>query len=411
MQISDLFRTKKSEENTPIPEPVSTIEALSPDAKNPTETYVYYGTRICGKVTASLPVLSAFLPKIFNAEKQRQKEDEELQNRKRDKLAQNLNEVNNSIARIKVEKEKSENKISWLGEKIAELKEKLTEEKSKNGELNKMANVKLIIGLVILTILTVYLFVFYSSTFYSAFFKEFTFDESIGAAMFDSQAIPNSWMKGFGQFLFIICAPIIFLGLGYGLHFFMMQKSLFKYVKTGSILFITLSFDCILAYLIAEKMYNLIIMTKLGNFPDFNVKMAMEDVNFWAVIFCGFIVYIIWGIVFDMTLTAYEDLRSNKKEINMIEQAIEVKRDEIEAEKEKIANHSAELSTLETNRKAIEFEMSHTYHYEIQVIKTAINDFFSGWMAMMGSLNRSRKEQEDAHTIYNKTVATLFEES
>lgn len=132
-----------------------------------------------------------------------------------------------------------------------------------------------------------------------------------------------------------------------------MQQELWtKYLKTFSVLLITFIFDCILAYLIAKKIYDIEVMTKLGEFPDFNIGMAVEDVNVWAVIFCGFIVYIIWGIVFDMSMTAYEDLRSNRKEILKIEESLRGKQNAISQEKQAIVNVKAELEQLE-NKKII----------------------------------------------------------
>ena len=53
--VAALFQTKPTASPTSKP-----ITQLSPDVKLQDETYVYYGTRICGKVTASLPALSAF---------------------------------------------------------------------------------------------------------------------------------------------------------------------------------------------------------------------------------------------------------------------------------------------------------------------------------------------------------------
>lgn len=401
--VANLFQPKQ----TTIYQPQSFTQ-LSEDTKLQDETYVYYGTRICGKVTASLPALSAFLPRVFNAEKQRQIADEELQRRHKEELAKNLEETESNITNVKAEIGKTEHRIGTVCDELANLKEKLIEAKSLHGEVNKVARVKLILGLVILSILTVYLIVFYSSTFYSAFFKQFDAEITIGAAMFDPQAIPHALADGFGELIFILCAPIIFMGLGYGLHFFMQQESWTKYVKTSGILAITFIFDCILAYLIAKKIYDIEIMTKLGEFPDFNIKMAIQDVNVWAVIFCGFIVYLIWGIVFDMAMTAYEDLRSNRKEILKIEENIKNKKDLLSQEKQNLTDIKAKLESLDNKKKAITAAMSKTVHFDTHIIKTALSEFFMGWMTMMNGLSRPKAEQEEANKIYSTTIQQLF---
>lgn len=407
MRINDrvvsLFRTKQTSTY-----PSHSYIRINEDAKLQDETYVYYGTRICGKVTASLPALSAFLPRVFNAEKQRQIEDEEMQRRHKQNLAKKLEGTDNDIIQTKAEIGKNEHRIQYLNDSITTLNEKLLEAKSIHGDINKMAKVKMIIGLVILTILTLYLIIFYSSTFYSAFFKQFGVNVTIGEAMFDPQAIPHALSEGLGELIFIMCAPIIFMGLGYGLHFFMQQDTWTKYVKTGSVLIITFIFDCILAYLIAKKIYDIEILTKLGEYPDFNIRMAIADINVWAVIFCGFIVYIIWGIVFDMTLTAYEDIRSNKKEILKLEDNISAKKDSLSQERQILTNNNAKLESLENNRKSLVAEMSNTIYYDTQIIRTALSDFFTGWMTMMNGLSRPAIEQNEANQIYKTTIDQLF---
>lgn len=401
--LSDLFQSKQISTY-----PSQTSILVNEDNKSQDETYVYYGTRICGKVTASLPALSAFLPRVFNAEKQRQIADEELQQRRKQELLKNLEETDNKINLTKAEITKNEHRIQDLDDHINSLKDKLIEAKSVHGDVNKMAKVKLIVGLVILTILTLYLFIFYSSTFYSAFFKQFGTDVNIGEAMFDSQAIPHALADGLGELLFIMCAPIIFMGLGYGLHFFMLQESWTKYIKTASVLVITFLFDCILAYLIAEKIYNIQSLTQLGEFPQFSIGLAVADINVWAVIFCGFIVYIIWGIVFDMTLTAYEDIRSNRKEILKLEENIQSKKDSLSKEKQNLTDKKAELQTLESKKQSQLNAASQTIHYDTQIIRVALSDFFTGWMTMMNGLSRPEYEQTEANKIYNDAINQLF---
>mgnify|MGYP006954271865 CR=1 FL=1 len=94
--IANLFRSKQA----PAVQSATTV-FVNEDVKKQDETYVYYGTRICGKVTASLPALSAFLPRVFNAEKQRQIDNEEIQQQHREKLQKKLNEVENKITDTK----------------------------------------------------------------------------------------------------------------------------------------------------------------------------------------------------------------------------------------------------------------------------------------------------------------------
>ncbi|MDE7472946.1 MAG: hypothetical protein K2M68_05100 [Muribaculaceae bacterium] len=386
----------------------------SPDNKIQDETYKNYGIRICGKVTASLNVLNPFLLSVYNGEKQRQISDKELQEQRKNQLSNELVQKNGQISLEKTKKEAISSKIQNLQDDIENLSSELLEAKNKNGQINKMARVKLWIGCIILSILTVYLFIFYSSTFYSAFFKNFlesylSGDKTgVGKAMFDPQALPNALHNGLGELVFIICAPIIFMGLGYCLHYFLTSKSYTRFFKAGSILLITVMFDCILAYLIGKNLYDIEILTTIDDMPSFSPSLAFVDINFWAVIFCGFIVYLIWGIVFDMTLTAYEDLRSNKYEIGQIKNKIdELKKDIIE-ENKKLNETNLAIDKLNAEKATLEQSLSQNVFFDLHIIKLALSDFFAGWMTMMNTLSTTNKNQETATNIYNDTVNQLF---
>lgn len=415
-KISTLFTLKPTSSSKPTfaTIPSTTTVTTSLDNKTQDETYTHYGTRICGKVTASLPALNPFLLKVYNGEKQRQISDQNLQEQRKGQLNNDLIQKNGEIAQERTRLDAINNKIDNINDEIESLNGSLVDAKSRNGEINKMARIKLRIGCVILFILTLYLFVFYSSTFYSAFFKNFLekFEQgdvtTVGEAMFDPQAIPNALSNGFGELLFILCAPIIFMGLGYCLHFFMQAKSATRFLKAGSVLLITLIFDCILAYLIGKKLYDIEVMMSLVDMPPFSLDLALHDINFWAVIFCGFIVYLIWGIVFDMAMTAYEDLRSNKQEVEHLKTKIlELKEAKI-AEKQKADFSHLAISKLEADKASIEQSLSQSVHFDLHIIRLALSDFFTGWMAMMNGLNMSKKEQEQANQIYEVTVNNLF---
>ena len=81
--------------------------------------------------------------------------------------------------------------------------------------------------------------------------------DNVMNAMFDANALSNAANAGMAELGFVLSAPVIFLGLGFGLHFFAMQKGAQKYIKMGAILLVTFMFDCILAYLIGKQLHNL----------------------------------------------------------------------------------------------------------------------------------------------------------
>lgn len=399
--LRNLFATQSS---VTIPN-----QPINPDSKQESETYVAYGTRICGKVNGSVSALDPCLQRIYLNEKHRQSGDSELQNRRRVELMNELANIEGEIDKHRINQESIERQISDNQDSLSELDAELIEVKNSNGIENKAAKIKMYIGIVILAILTLYLFIFYSSTFYSAFFKQFSFDTGVAEAMFDQQALPNAFNMGLGCLIFILCAPIIFMGLGYALHYFSTEKGVLKYIKVVAILVITFVFDCILAYLIAKKIYDIEILNELGEFPEYSISFAVTDVNVWAVIFCGFITYIIWGFVFDLTISAYEEIKSNKKEIEHVKSQIDKNKKEktlLESQRDDLRTKIAEL---ETKKQHIQSRISlSTYFFDENIIRTALTDFFTGWITLMAAMGHLMEHQNEAREKFNQTISTLF---
>ena len=93
----------------------------------------------------------------------------------------------------------------------------------------------------------------------------------------------------------LIAVPFVFLGLGYILH--MLNRETKKsWSKVVGLYVVAFVFDFILAYRIEEHAYN---STKTLTSPPFNIPIALASLDFWMIIFAGFVTYVIWGIVFD----------------------------------------------------------------------------------------------------------------
>lgn len=397
--LSKIFSTSKPAVPSAVEPPQST------DGRNKGESYLAYGKRACQFTNGNPLSLRTTLQRIFNAERSRQIADQQIQQQFKQDIINKIGDIDVEVSRLEGDKISLEEKITDAENNVNDLKAQKIEAINKNGELNKMAQLKMWIGVVILAILTLYLFIFYSSTFYSAFFKDFNAEIKVGEAMFDPDALSHAWGASFTQFLFIVCAPIIFMGLGFALHFFSIQKDNFKYVKMGAILAVTFAFDCILAYTIAENIYNIEILTRLGEFPPYDLQMAVGDGKVWTVIFCGFIVYVIWGIVFDMTLTAYEDMKSNRKEIEKIQVVIDGLKEKIAILKDKINEISKAINIRKIERSNLEAKLNQSTIFNPTLIDQAFSDFFTGWTAILGALQLPGDECAE---VYNQEKTTLL---
>lgn len=389
---------------------VDTPAAPSPDELRPEESYKDYGIRVCGISNGSPLCLPPFLQRIFINERQKQVNNSQYQEIEKQKKQREINDIDQNIAKKNTDIDLIKNKIEQCNDQIHEFENETQELKTSIGTINRNAQLKMCIGTLILIILTLYLFIFYSSTFYSAFFKDFLSSGTIniGDAIFDAQAIPKSLSAGAGQMLFVISAPIIFLGLGFALHYFSQEEGKSKYLKIAAIVFVTFIFDCILAYGIAKKMYDLMAMSTLENLPPYSIKDAYSDSHVWTVIFCGFVVYIIWGIVFSMTMNAFENLRSNKSAIAVLKSKIRHTKEKctiLDADRIKL---EGELKTLMNERDEKQKLLDAGIIIKYSDIKVALSDFFAGWHSLLVPLGKTLDEIQETKTTYESTIRALF---
>ena len=235
-------------------------------------------------------------------------------------------------------------------------------------DVDKKPKAQFYIGLLLLLPITVYLFVFYISASYSAFFKDFE-TGSLTAAIFDANALNKSMSDGWLEAVFIGTIPFVFMGLGYLIHMFQKTKKVVSYIKLGALFVLTFMFDVILAYLIEKKIFD--FDKVLGE--HFSPSEAFESVNFWGIIFAGFVVYLIWGLVFDFVMKEHENvdkiksfIRSKKEEI----QNAKVKKadliSKIDNLKHEVTSINGNISELQSKIDGFIFPVKEYLHYHYQ---------------------------------------------
>lgn len=262
-----------------------------------------------------------------------------------------------------------------------------------------------VIGLFILALLTVYLFIFYSSASYSAFFKEFKPDDAVVTkAIFDANALKNALNDGITELIFILTIPFVFIALGYLIHKFQEGKGLAKYIKIAALLVITFAFDSIIAYEITEKIYNIKKESDLtGSIPDFSFGLAFASVSFWLIIFAGFVVYLIWGFVFDFVMESHSKL-------DIIKVNIKTKREQIDVLDKEIVEYENLITGLRISSGKNTSEINKVRHIiegtiiEPKAVREALSQFMMGWYAW---LSEGREYNRSEHNkVYDDFVAT-----
>jgi len=407
LNLKELFENKH---NTPIDTSTQTISASITNADDiqDGETYHNYGKRICAITSASNISLQTFLQRVYNIRRASQVNNPQLQDAYRKQLQNKIQDAQDNISNLESEKRQHQTAIQNNNNEIDNRKNEITQIKARGEKINREKKLQMIIGIIILVPLTIYLFLFYSSTCYSAFFRNPGQITGLATAMFDPTALGKA-LNSLPEFFLLICMPVIFLGLGYILHFYAKEK---KYLQAAAIVFVTFCFDCILAYLIAKNMYEYQQMiSPVVTVKTYNVGMAIADANVWGVIFCGFVSYIIWGLVFDLAMTAYNKLDLNQAELESLQSQIQQLKDDNDKKQNKINDINREISNAQSNIRNYQSQLANKVSIDLNDIRTEMTNFHTGWIAQMAFLGMSQTTQADARNIGQQVINQMLNSS
>ncbi len=372
-----LFSVKKSEEN-------QQQEKKTPESKI---TYHQYGKNLAEKMGGTSTVLPVGLQTVYREMRRRIENDEQEQNARKQPIRNAIIELEGQLKTKEDDIKNEEEELNNETKLHNEAKSELAKIKQNPEIVNKGSNSSVIsfyIGLLIIILLTVYLFIFYSSAAYSAFFKLFEPNEiGIADAIFDGQALSKALKDGFTELVLILTIPVVFLGLGFLVHKFGEEKSKIKYLKLLLVFSIAFVFDTILAYEITEKIYELKRMNSFeSDYEQYNFSLAFKSVNFWLIIFSGFIVYIIWGLLFDFTMKEYDNLDKISVAKKNLEDKINKHQQKCDGIKNKIKQLTGEKNTIEADMRKKKGELDTVIVWKSDV-ELELNNFMTGWFHYM----------------------------
>lgn len=366
------------------------LVALKPQAKKtpePTDredydqiriTYYQSGWAAALKAMGRSVVLRTCLENVYHSFKDQCRRQEEEQNRLKQPIREEQERQKSELRKKETAASIFEDDVKRNESLIESCKFEMVDVKrdpEKYGvDADKRPKAQFYIGLFLLLPITLYLFVFYISASYSAFFKDFETD-SLTAAIFDANAFTKAINDGWLEAIFVGTIPFVFMGLGYLIHMFHKKKKNMDRLKLAALFITTFIFDVILAYLIEKKIF--LFNAVLGQ--QFTPQDAVTSVNFWGIIFAGFVVYIIWGLVFDFVMKEYENIDKIKNFIRQKKQDIQNYRDQnlklsekIKELQHQIAHISGVIAELQSKIDGFIFPKKsyHQYH----------NQYVEGWM-------------------------------
>jgi hypothetical protein len=370
-------------------------------------TYQEWGTRQAGRCDGHSDNLQPCLHAVYIQVRQRIERKDGEQERRRVALRMEKAGLeaksNNLDITIRDEKDKlhrEESKIEDKKREIAGIRERLfpVDNPSKAGFW---------IGTIIASFLTVYLFVFYSSAAYSAFFKNFSPDDlNIVNSIFDANAIGKALVDGWTELILILTIPAVFLGLGFLIHKFNEQTGIGKFFKIGSLVITTFIFDFILAYEIVEKIYEIKRQGSFLDMPEMTVSMAFQQINFWLIIFAGFVVYIIWGFVFDLVMEEYGKLDKIRTAIVGCKKMIDEYKLECRKIKQCISEAEMQRNTNDGKIRQLVIEIEGVIVF-FNDVKQEINNFFTGWINYMTGAGKTEVEIRGCTVIKDSFLTEL----
>ncbi len=310
MEIRKLFITKNSEEPKTIVQ-----ENEEQDEQKIRITYYQSGYGAAQKAMGSPINFKACLENVYGSFEQQCREQEIQQGKLKqpyiDDKTRKQSELKNTEAAISIFEEKKQQIVEKINAAKNEVEDVKNHPDRYGVETSKRPKAQFYIGLLLLVPITLYLFVFYISATYSAFFKDFS-NDSLTAAIFDAQAFNNALNAGWLEAILIFTIPSVFLGLGYVIHMVQKGKGIKNIFRMIALFIVTFLFDGLLAYQIEKKIYD---FNKTPDSLPYNLKIALGESEFWMIIFAGFVVYIIWGLVFDITMKEHENIDKIKGHI------------------------------------------------------------------------------------------------
>jgi len=348
-------------------------------------------------------ILKTSLENVFEDYKEKSRKNKEQQDELKKPFIDKTKKFETEVHKRETAKEIKIDNINALNKDIDTINFEISDVKNdpnKYGiDADKKPKAQFFIGLFIILPLTIYLMVFYISASYSAFFKQFL-DSDIMTAIFDGNAFSKALKDGWLEAVFVVSLPFIFMGLGYLIHMYQKETKFSGVTKILGILIITFIFDALLAFQIEKKIYD---FEKTPSSADFDFQIAFSKPEFWTIIFAGFIVYIIWGLVFDFIMKEYENFDKIK---SFIRTHKENRRNLLE----KKQNFKNEISSIDNELAEINGKIKETqstidgFIFEEKKYLLFHTEYLKGWfLAIQKEIHLPHKEKNDLIDKCEKT--------
>ena len=337
-----------------------------------------FGYEKSGNVKGDPEIYNSYLNRIANGdlveENYKGISDDEKKDRREQirVLEKKQEEIEAANAKIETDIRDKEKKIDELRQELLKVREVQNNDHEKLRQ-ETFSPLKFSINLVLLVMLSGYLFFFYVSAAYKALYVDFekianNIAQGIGTGSIMPQPRELSDAMQYNFLLFLV--PFVFFAFGWAFHVLLEMKQKIKALFIGMLIAVTFTVDLLLALIIH------------GNTERAKDLMGLTTTNwsssptFYIILFLGFLVYIIWSLLLVSLLHEWDKLKvvaNIKKILRHLKADIKIlqaKLTPIDDLKDQIADYREDVSTVMVGN-----------------LKKYIEQFSSGWMSYLSPDN------------------------
>lgn len=258
--------------------------------------------------------------------------------------------------------------------------------------------------------ISIYLIFFYSSAINASFFRNMQQMVNSGSnddvslmlnSIFDVKGIFTAGP----QLIFTYLGAFIFFGFGILPHIFHHEKSKRSTVKVIMAVIICLVIDSLLAYKIDSGIYDLKTMMGIAD----TTWVWYKSVNFYLVLAFGFGTYLLWGFIYEASLTEHEKKNVNAKaeiEIKGLKKRIREIENEIIAKQADIMELQKQIDALKIEIEGLKKQLDQA-SLKPEELRRNMEQFYAGWLVFLNGTNEVNSHKESCAAIYKQFQESL----
>jgi len=205
----------------------------------------------------------------------------------------------------------------------------------------------------------------------------------------------------------LIVVPSVFFSFGLALHILLESESKYKALQIAGIISITLLADIFMAYKIHEQaILALTFVMDESEISTFIERIWYKDINFFIVLILGFVVFLIWAIIFHATQTEWSKrdvIKSRMNQIDKLRSLIALAKKEVTDFENQIAKNQSKVDSLQQKKERESVSIKRLQHN--------IDEFTSGWIEYLTYKYRDEQDKyvKEVNEVKNEFMMSISE--